>query len=295
MTIKEKLKIWALATRPKTLPAAAAPVIIGSAMALSAGKFHFLSASVALIGALLIQIGTNFANDYFDFIKGVDTEKRTGPMRVTQAGLIDPETVKLAFILIFTIVFLLALYLFWRAGWVILLIAFLSILCGVLYTGGPMPFGYIGLGDILVLIFFGPVAVGGTYYVQALHIDNIVLVAGLSPGFISMAILTVNNLRDIYTDRAAGKKTLAVRFGETFARMEYLVSICIAGTIPFCLVFMTKEHYGSLVSGFIIFIALPLIKSVFFDEIGPGMNQLLAKTGKLLLIYSILFSIGWLL
>ncbi|MGA1867345.1 MAG: 1,4-dihydroxy-2-naphthoate polyprenyltransferase [bacterium] len=295
MRLPKTLYNWMLASRPKTLPAAASPVIIGSAMAFSDGKFHALSALAALIGALLIQIGTNFANDYFDFVKGTDTEERIGPMRVTQAGLIRPETIRRAFILIFSLVFLIALYLFWRAGWVILLIAFLSILSGILYTGGPLPLGYIGLGDLWVLIFFGPVAVGGTYFVQALEITPVVILAGLSPGFISMAILTVNNLRDVNTDRRARKKTLAVRFGENFARIEYLLSILIASLIPVYLVLITKNHPFSLAALLTIVIALPPIKGVFFDEIGAGMNALLAKTGRVLLIYSLLFSIGWIL
>ena len=287
--------IWILAIRPKTLPAAAAPVIIGSAMAISDCKFHAISALLALLGALFIQIGANFANDYFDFKKGADTEDRMGPMRVTQAGLIKPETMRLGFIIIFTLVMFIGFYLFWRAGWVILLIAILSIIAGILYTGGPLPYGYIGLGDIMVLIFFGPVAVGGTYFVQALTINWIVIVSGLSTGLISMAILTVNNLRDIRTDKAVGKKTLAVRFGENFARMEYLFSIIIASLIPIYLVFITRAHYSSLICLLIIPVAYPSIKGVFFDEIGPGMNQLLAKTGKILLLYSLLFSLGWII
>lgn len=293
--MREKIKAWILATRPKTLPAAGAPVIIGCAMAISDHKFHAPAALIALFGALLIQIGTNFANDYFDFIKGTDTDERIGPMRVTQAGLIKPKSVRLGFILIYALVFLMGLYLFLRAGWPILLIAIISIIAGILYTGGPMPYGYIGLSDIMVLIFFGPVAVGGTYFVQALTINSTVILAGLSPGLISMAILTVNNLRDIRTDRIAGKKTLAVRFGENFARGEYLFSIIIGTLLPIYLVFLTKSHYLSLLTLLTIPAAIPSIKSIFFDEIGPGMNQILAKTGKLLMIYSILFSVGWII
>lgn len=290
-----KIKAWILATRPKTLPAAGSPVIIGCAMAIADRKFHAISALIALFGALLIQIGTNFANDYFDFVKGTDTDERIGPMRVTHAGLIEPKSVKLGFILIYTVVFLMSIYLFLRAGWPILLIAIMSILAGILYTGGPVPYGYIGLSDFMVLIFFGPVAVGGTYFVQALSINSTVILAGLAPGLISVAILTVNNLRDIRTDCVAGKKTLAVRFGENFARGEYLFSIIIASLIPIYLVFLTKSHYFSLITVLTILAAIPSIKSIFFDEIGPGMNQLLAKTGQLLMIYSLLFSIGWII
>ena len=193
-----RLKIWITASRPKTLWAAFSPVIIGTAMAYGEGKVHWLSAFLAAVGAILIQIGTNFSNDYYDYFRGVDKKERLGPLRVTQAGLVKPETMKRATILIFSLAFISGLYLIYRGGWPVLIIGLLSILFGILYTAGPYPLGYNGLGDIFVLIFFGLVAVGGTYYVQALEINKLVLLAGLSPGLFSTAILTVNNLRDIY-------------------------------------------------------------------------------------------------
>lgn len=288
------MKNWILAARPKTLPAASAPVIIGTAMAYEAGGFHLISSLVALIGALLIQIGTNLANDYFDFKKGTDQPDRLGPTRVTQSGLIKPETVKKAMILIFCLALLSGIYLVARGGVPILIIGLLSILFGVLYTGGPMPIGYIGMGDIFVLIFFGPVAVGGTYYVQTLDINWMVIIAGLAPGLFSTAILTVNNLRDIDSDRKAGKKTLAIRFGKTFTKIEYLFTIISAILIPTLLYIFFEKHIYSLLSLIVIILALPSIKKVFTTE-GKILNDVLASTGLLLLIYSILFSIGWFL
>ncbi|NIW78000.1 MAG: 1,4-dihydroxy-2-naphthoate octaprenyltransferase, partial [Calditrichae bacterium] len=174
-----------------------------------------------------------------------------------------------------------------------LVIGLLSILFGILYTGGPYPLGYNGLADIFVLIFFGPVAVGGTYYVQALDINYIVILAGLAPGFIATALLTVNNLRDIQTDREAGKRTLAVRFGATFARMEYLLSILIACLLPVGLVLLTRGNYYSIIALGSFLFALPGIKIVFQKKGGAPLNLALANTGKMILIYSVFFSIGW--
>jgi 1,4-dihydroxy-2-naphthoate octaprenyltransferase len=187
------------------------------------------------------------------------------------------------------------IYLIWRGGWPIFIIGILSILFGILYTAGPYPLGYNGLGDLFVLIFFGIVAVGGTYYVQALQINRLVLLAGLSPGLFSMAILTVNNLRDIKTDMAAGKRTLAVRFGENFARWEYLTSVLIACLIPILLYFFTSSHLYALAASFVFVGAIPSIKTVFEQKPGIIFNQVLATTGKLLLIYSLIFSLGWIL
>jgi 1,4-dihydroxy-2-naphthoate octaprenyltransferase len=291
-----KLRIWINAARPKTLWAAVAPVIIGSAMAYSDGKFHLLSVFVALMGAILIQIGTNFANDYFDFKKGTDTKDRLGPVRATTAGLIRPIVMRNAFIIVFLLAFLVGLYLIYRAGWPILIIGILSIIFGILYTGGPYPLGYNGLGDIFVLIFFGPVAVGGTYYVQTLDITWPVILAGLSPGLISTALLTVNNLRDINTDRKAGKRTLAVRFGIAFTRMEYLITILIALCIvPLVLLYLEPHHPYALAGIFVFLFALPSIKAVFLNEINAELNEVLGRTGKILLLYSIIFSLGWIL
>jgi 1,4-dihydroxy-2-naphthoate octaprenyltransferase len=287
--------VWIQAARPKTLWAAVAPVLIGTAMAFEAGLGHWPSALAALAGALLIQIGTNFANDYFDYTKGADRYQRLGPTRVTQAGLVTPRAMRAAMTITFLLAVVVGSYLVWRGGWPIVIIGLLSILFGVLYTAGPYPLAYYGWGDIFVLIFFGPVAVGGTYYVQALSINETVLLAGLSPGLFSVAILTVNNLRDIESDARAGKKTLAVRFGRTFAHLEYLLAVLVASLLPVFLSLTTGSHRYAMITALVPLAAIPAIRGVFGKAEGRALNDILAATGKLLLLYSVLFSIGWLL
>jgi 1,4-dihydroxy-2-naphthoate octaprenyltransferase len=287
---------WWMAARPKTLWASAAPVVMGTAMAWDAGGFHAPSALCALLGALLIQVGTNYANDYFDYVKGTDTVERIGPMRATQAGLVSPEAMRRAAVLVFALALLPGLYIVLRGGWPFVVVGCVSILCGILYTAGPYPLGYIGLGDLFVLIFFGPVAVGGTYYVQALDIDSSVLVAGLAPGLLSVALLTVNNLRDIEGDRVAGKRTLAVRFGRAFARGEYVGSLLVAcAAVPIYLVARVPGHEYAAASMLALLLAVPAIRTVLTRTDGPELNGALARTGKLLLVFSVLFSIGWML
>lgn len=291
--LESRLKLWWLAARPKTLPAAAAPVIIGTAMAFASGGFHLISAIAALFGALFIQIGTNLANDYFDFKKGSDRDDRLGPTRVTQAGLISPQSVKKLTIGAFSIAFLIGIFLVYRAGMPIVVIGLSSILFGVLYTGGKYPIGYIGLGEVFVFIFFGPVAVGGTYYVQTLTITNDVLIAGLVPGLLSSAILVVNNLRDIESDRISGKKTLAVRFGATFSKLQFSLFVLGSALIPFY--FYSKSGNSFHLIPIILLIpSLFLVKNIY-QKTGQELNNLLAQTGKLLFVYSLLFTLGWLL
>lgn len=291
---QSKLNIWVQAARPKTLWASVAPVVIGSAMAFESGGLHIMSALSALLGAVLIQIGTNFANDYFDFHKGADSTDRLGPTRVVQAGLVQPPAMKAAFIAVFALAVVPGAYLIWRAGWPLFVIGVLSILFGILYTAGPYPLGYVGLGELFVIIFFGPVAVGGTYYVQTLQISLPVIISGLAPGLFSVAILTVNNLRDVQSDHRAGKKTLAVRFGVTFSKIEYLLSIAIACLIPLILLLHNDKHLYSLLTSVVLLAAIPSIKTVFTAE-GIVLNHVLESTGKMLLLYSLIFSIGWIL
>lgn len=286
---------WFLAIRPKTLPAAIAPVAIGSAMAFGDGGFHLLSALCALCAALFVQIGTNLANDYFDFKKGADTKERQGPTRVTQAGLIKPQVVLAAAILFFVLTALVSIYLINRAGPTIAIIAATSIASGILYTAGPKPLAYLGLGEVFVLIFFGVVAVGGTYFVQVLDINPAVIAAGLGPGFLSTAIIAVNNLRDIDTDRKANKLTLAVRFGRSFATNEYLFCILAAAFTPVLVFLITRDHEAIIAAAAIAFLAIPCIKTVFTQLEGPALNKVLAQTGQLLFVYSFLFSVGWIL
>ncbi|MBI4556025.1 MAG: 1,4-dihydroxy-2-naphthoate polyprenyltransferase [Candidatus Hydrogenedentes bacterium] len=269
---------------------------MGTAMAFDAGGGHGPSAMAALVGALLIQVGTNFANDYFDYVKGTDAEGRAGPTRVTQAGLIAPGTMWKATVLVFLLALVPGTYIVWRGGWPFVVIGISSILFAVLYTGGPLPLGYLGLGDVLVLVFFGPVAVGGTYYLQAFSTNWTAITAGLAPGLFSVAILTVNNLRDIEGDRRAGKRTLAVRFGVVFARLEYLLSIVFAGVvIPLVLCAFTRGHWFALSSLLTALLAVPILRTVFKTNEGLALNEVLARTGQLLLLFGVLFSVGWLL
>lgn len=289
------LKIWLMASRLKTLPAAIAPILIATAMAYGDGKHHFLSAAICLLCALLIQIGTNLANDYFDFIKGTDTEKRIGPTRVTAAGLASPAAVRNAFIIVFGAAILLSLYIVHRGGLPIIIIGILSIASGILYTAGPKPLGYIGLGDLFVLIFFGPVALAGTYYVQTLTWSLPAILAGFAVGFISVSMLAVNNYRDIDDDKKTGKCTLAVRFGKTFAKGEFIFSILMPIIFPIIIYLLIRSHAKILISSLVPLIAIPSIHIVLTKTDGPSLNAVLASTGKLLLIYSIFFSIGWIL
>lgn len=292
---KPTLETWIMAFRPKTLSASIAPVFIGTAMAFGDGIHHFPTALVCLLAAVAIQIGTNIANDYYDFKKGADTAERIGPTRVTQAGLIKPSTMRLAFIASFTIAALASILLVYRGGWPIAVIGILSIVSGIFYTAGPRPLGYMGLGDLFVLIFFGPVAVGGTYYAQSLEMNMAVLLAGFAPGFISVAILTINNLRDMRSDEKTGKHTLAVRFGRSFTISEYLFAIIIASLIPVFIYWLIEDHIAILACSALIIIAIPVIKTVCEKSDGPSLNKALAQTGKLLMVYSLIFSLGWVL
>ena len=288
-------QIWFLAARPKTLWAGIIPVVVGTVMAFQAGKFHMLSFLATLAGAVLIQVGTNFANDLFDFQKGADNEARKGPMRVTQAGIVTPYQMKVATAAVLGLAFLVGLYLVWRAGWPILVIGLLSILFAVLYTGGPYPLGYMGLGDVFVLIFFGPVAVGGTYYIFAGHIHMPVLLAGFALGMLATAILIVNNLRDIETDRKSGKNTLAVRFGPGFAKAEYLTMLGGAMLLPVIIYFMEGAHGWAILAALYISPAIPVIRKVFTGTDGHVLNDALAGTARLMAVFGFLFSLGWLL
>jgi 1,4-dihydroxy-2-naphthoate octaprenyltransferase len=293
---KNQCQIWWIAIRPTTLWIAVSPVMIGVAIAYHDGVFKVMMALCALLAALFIQIATNFSNDYFDGIKGTDNCKRLGEMRVVQAGLVKPETMHKAMWGMFALFFVLALLMSLQAGWFIIVLAIVSIISGYMYTGGPYPLGYYGLGDIFAFLFFGPIAVAGTYFVQSQDLTYVVLIAGIAPGLFSVAILTVNNLRDIIGDCEAGKKTLAVRFGVNFARWEYLMAMILIALLPLLLVLMTGQNRYALITILTSFMAIPLIKIVFSDDLdGASLNQTLVSTAKLLLFYSILFSIGWLI
>jgi 1,4-dihydroxy-2-naphthoate octaprenyltransferase len=289
-----QIALWASAARARTLPASVAPVLIGVVIAHTDGVRHWPAAAFALLGAVLIQIGANFANDFFDFVNGADTAERKGPRRLVQSGLVRPEVMLRATIIVFGLAVLVGLYLVARGGWPIVIVGVASILCGLLYTGGPFPLGYRGLGDVFVLLFFGPVAVAGTYYVQALGIDWRLIVAGVGPGLISAAILAVNNLRDRETDAKAGKRTLAVLLGVRFTRLEYTICIIAACLTP--LVFFATGAAGlfGMLLPLSTLLALPSVnRTVWGDSDGAALNGALAETGKLLMLYAVLFCIGW--
>ena len=220
--------VWLEAARPRTLPAAVSPVLVATALALRDGRFQAPAALACLVFALLIQIGTNFANDYYDFIKGADTAERVGPRRAVAAGLISPVVMKRVMIGVFLIAFLAGLTLLGYGGWPRLISGVASIVCGVAYTVGPYPLGYNGLGDVFVFIFFGLVAVGATYFVQTGQMWGEVLFIGAGVGALATNILVVNNYRDYETDAKAGKRTLVVRFGRRFARVQFACAHMLA-------------------------------------------------------------------
>ncbi len=285
------VQIWLLAARPKTLPAAAAPVVVGTAVAISEQVFSPGPALAALLAALLIQVGTNLANDVFDYKKGADKTGRLGPMRVTQAGLLTPGQVLGGMWLTFGLAALTGLYLVLVGGWPIVVIGLLAIASGIAYTGGPFPLGYNGLGDLFVFIFFGLVAVCGTYYVQAGTVSPAAYWAAGPMGLLATAILVVNNLRDIDTDRAAGKKTLAVRLGARGAQVEYLLLLAGAYAVPLLMRVTGISTLWTLLAWFSLPLVWPLTRLVF-RETGRPLNKALAGTARLELVYGLLFSVG---
>jgi len=289
-----KLNLWITASRPKTLPAAVTPVIVGSAIAGFENKFNFVPAVFALIISLLIQIATNFVNDLYDFLKGTDKPDRVGPQRLLTSGLISPQEMKRAIYLTFGLAFLLGLYLVNLGGWIVLLIGVLSIAAGVNYTAGPFPFAYNGLGDLFVFIFFGIVATVGTYFVQALSFSSLALWASVPVGLLITNILVVNNYRDADEDKLADKKTLAVRLGKSFARMQYLISIIISYAILFVIYF----EYQTTVWIFLPLLSIPLaikLIGMIYTLSGSPLNKTLALTGIFSTLYGLLFAIGLLL
>jgi len=283
---------WLEATRPKTLPAALIPVLIGSALAWKHLSFHLDVFLMSSICALLIQIGTNFANDYFDFKKGADTDERIGFKRASASGLIKPETMLLATIITMLLAFICGLYLVYIGGWIILAIGIASLAFGILYTGGPFPLAYNGLGDIFVFIFFGIIAVCGTFYVHTGLFYWEVFFASLVPGALSTNILVINNLRDTETDRKVNKRTLGVIFGDTFLKVEYLLLCLMAFAIPSHLQFWDRYNYYIFLPMLSFPFAYLLCKRLFTYHDKVELNDLLAKTAQFLILFGILFTIG---
>jgi 1,4-dihydroxy-2-naphthoate octaprenyltransferase len=281
---------WLLATRPRTLVAGAVPVLVGTALAAHTGQARAMPALAALLGAVLIQIGTNLVNDYYDFKKGADAE-RVGETRVSSSGLIPPEQVLAAAGLSGALATIVGLYLVTVGGWPIMAIGLASLLAGFAYTGGPFPLGYHGLGDPFVFIFFGLVAVTGTYYVQTGEVTATALLAAIPVGAIGTAIIVVNNLRDVETDARVGKRTLAVRWGVTFTRSEYVALLLVAFLVP---VAMWLTGRGDL------WVLLPLLSAplaappllLMLRERGRPLDRGLALTARLQAAFGILFALG---
>ncbi|WP_233506015.1 MULTISPECIES: 1,4-dihydroxy-2-naphthoate polyprenyltransferase [Haloferax] len=295
-----------MASRPQTLPAAAAPVVVGTAVAVHADLFAPLPAFAALVGALLIQVGTNFANDYYDAVQGADTEAREGFTRVTAGGLIPPSEVKRAMYLTFAAAVLLGTYLVYVGGVPILVVGLLSVASGIAYTGGPYPLGYHGLGDLFVFVFFGLVAVVGTFYVQAASVLAAPLSVGIPAGTVTLVavlaslpiaaistnILVVNNVRDKEEDATTGKRTLAVRFGYGFARAEYVTMLALAYAVPVYLWTRAGFDWYVLLPVFSMPVAARIARTVVTETKGEKLNPALEDTGKLLALYAVLFSVG---
>lgn len=285
------LKPWLLAIRPKTLTATLAPVVIGITLASTHGRFHAGAAGAVLVSILLLQIATNLINDYCDWQKGADTEDRQGPVRVTQSGLISPGTTLFVSALLILLASLLGLYLIYRGGPGVLLTGIAGILAAILYTAGPCPLAYLGLGEVFVFLFFGLVAVSITYYVQALSLPLEVILAGISPGLLAIGILAVNNLRDRTEDAKHHKRTLAVRFGDRFARLEYLGAVLSAILIPPILAVYTQNGWG-VISLLTLGFAVPCFKTVMTYQSPAELNPLIGKTGLLLVVNSVLVSLA---
>jgi 1,4-dihydroxy-2-naphthoate octaprenyltransferase len=301
-------KAWLLAARPQTLPAGAAPVVVGAGLAVHAGVFAPLVALGALVGALLIQVGTNFANDYYDAVKGADTDERQGFTRVTAGGLIEPASVKRAMLLTYALAVVVGAALVAIGGVPIVVVGLSGIAAGILYTGGPFPYGYRGLGDLFVFVYFGLVAVTGTYYVQAVASTPAVgtfpmtlpagsvpvdaVVASLPAAGLSTAILVVNNIRDRETDMKAGKKTLAVYLGYGPSRAEFLALVGMAYVVP--VLFALDPAYGlpALAPLLTLPLAVQTSKTVLRRTDGEALNPTLERVGQTLFLHSLLFAAG---
>jgi len=288
---RNPVRTWIMASRPRTLTAAIVPVVVGTAVAVRDRVFNPWVALAALFSAVMIQIGTNLANDLFDFKKGADTHTRLGPTRVTSAGLLTPREVEIGMWVVFGLAAASGLYVIYVGGWPMLVIGVASILAGVAYTAGPFPLGYNGLGDLAVFIFFGLVAVLGTYYAQARAVTLGAFLAAVPVGALATAILVVNNVRDADTDRAAGKRTLAVLLGRGAARAEYAVLLTLAYAAPLALWLLRGASVWALLPLLTLPVAVRLARVVITTE-GPALNRALAGTAQLLALYGVLFALG---
>ncbi len=283
---------WVLAIRPKTLTAAVAPVVVGWGVAATTGKFHWGAAIAALITSIMIQIGTNLVNDVVDFSKGADTEDRTGPLRVTQSGLLTPRQVWLGVFVTFGVAVVAGLYLTWVAGWLVLVIGAASLISGIAYTAGPFPLAYHGFGDIFVLLFFGYAAVGGTVYVVGDGLPPLTWFAATAVGALTVNILVVNNIRDIETDRRAGRKNLPVVLGRKAAQWEFAIMLVAAYAVPFILVCKQVTSPWVLLSILTLPQGIKIWGILRTGQSGQALNPVLGQTAQHLLRYSLLFTLG---
>jgi len=282
---------WKLAIRLKTLPAGTTPVIVGTGAAMHMGHFALLPAFAALAGGLLLQIGANLANDLSDFQRGADTAERLGPLRVTQAGLLTPRQVRNGIIVVFALAMLVGVYLVAIGGWAIVAIGLGSILAALAYTGGPFPLAYYGLGELFALLFFGFAAVGGTYYVQVGRMDGIAWLTAIPIGVFAAMILMVNNLRDIDTDRTAGKRTVATRIEQRGSRVEYGILLTVVVLMPAMLWVSGVATASVLLAWLSLPLAVPLMRGVLRER-GRALNAVLGGTARLELIYGVLLALG---
>ena len=287
------LRIWLMAARPRTLPAAVAPVLVGTALAIHDDHFEVLTLIATLLGAILIQVGTNLSNDYSDARRGADTEDRLGPVRVTAGGLVPPKQVLIAVYLTFALAVLVGLYLVYVAGPWLLAVGAASILAGVAYTGGPKPYGYEGLGEVFVFTFFGIVAVAGSYYVQAEELPWEAFAFAVPVGLLASAVLVVNNVRDMETDRRAGKRTLAVRLGREKTRGMF--AAMVYGAYVVVIVMAVAWSPWVLVALLSLPLAVKLVRTVRQHTDGPTLNEALAQSGMTELVFCALLSAGILL
>jgi 1,4-dihydroxy-2-naphthoate polyprenyltransferase len=288
-------RIWLMAARPRTLPAAVAPVLVGTALAGFVHVFHPLRFVAALLGALFIRVGTNLSNDYSDARRGADAEDRLGPVRVTAGGLVPPRQVLIATYVSFGLAVLFGIYLIAVAGWELLIVGAASILAGVGYTGGPKPYGYEGLGEVFVFLFFGVVAVAGSYFVQVTSLDWEAFALAVPVGLLAAAILVVNNVRDIDSDRRAGKRTLAVKLGRERTRVMYAAVVYLAYVLtPITWVFGPTTAWV-LLPWLTLPLAAAVVRIVRTRTDGPALNGALARSGMLQLAFCVLLSAGLLL
>ena len=289
-----KIESWILASRPRTLLAAVVPVMVGSALAISQNKFTPILSLIALLCSILIQVGTNFTNDLYDYLKGTDKEDRIGPRRVLVSGLISTSEMKLGIITVFGLAFLLGLYLVYAAGIVILIIGVISILAGLAYTAGPYPLAYNGLGDVFVFAFFGIVGTTGTYYLHLHEFSLLSFLIAVPVGALITNILVVNNYRDIEEDREADKYTLAVKLGKKFTRIQFVNSIAVSYLILFIIYFKYDFTYWIFLPLISLPIAVILIKRLQTFE-GERLNNTLELSAKYAALFGLLFSLGLIL